>query len=197
MVLMLKVLFVFKNNNMKKTIYLFITIGIISCASLKIHSEDYNVLNAYLQSNANTSINLVEENYFNGSILGYYGMYKKWYDAEQKTKDLEISINGNIEWIFTKEDIEFMKKQYHKWETSVWDKNKVKGKINLIKSKPNSYGMSQTTRISYPFYDKTMTKAMLIVSKNKASLNGSINIILMKKINGKWKNVGTLLYSIS
>ena len=42
-----------------------------------------------------------------------------------------------------------------------------------------------------------MTKAMLIVGKSSSPLNGGVQIILMKKIEGKWKKVGSLPYSIS
>ena len=103
-----------------------------------------------------------------------------------------------MDWIFSEEDLEYMKSNYYEWNIGFWDKTKIKRDVNLIDSEPNKYGMSPNIRISYPFYDKTKTKAMIVVSKSNSPLNGSTNIVLFKKNKkGKWKNVGELFISIS
>ncbi len=182
---------------MKIITYILLIISIVTkCASQKTIDESHNVLNSYLAKESSNLL-LEKENYFNGSTLGYFGMYSKWYKAEQKTKDLDFSLSGNVEWIFTDDDIDYMKEKYNEWISGNWDKTKVIEKVSLIDGKSNSYSMQQTIKISYPFFDKTMTKAIIVVSKSTSSLNGGINIILMKKDNGVWIKVGSLMYSIS
>ena len=160
-------------------------------------NDDYLILNSYLKNESN--ISLIKENYFNGSTLRYFGFYERWYKVELRTKDLiDIKFNGKVDWIFSEEDLEYMKSNYYEWNIGFWDKTKIKRDVNLIDSERNKYGMSPNIRISYPFYDKTKTKAMIVVSKTSSPLNGSTNIVLFKKNKkGKWKNVGKLFISIS
>lgn len=161
-------------------------------------NDDYLILNSYLKNKNN--ISLIKENYFNGGTLRYFAMYKKWYKVALKNKNNfnKIFFSEEQEWIFDNMDLEYMRKTYSDWVLGSWDKKKIKTSIDLIDSKPNKYGMSQSIRISYPFYDKTKTKAMIVVSRSNSPLNGSTNIVLFKKNKkGKWKNVGELFISIS
>jgi hypothetical protein len=181
--------------------YLIIIVITLGCSSIKLpvnQNEDYLILNEYLKDKNN--ISLIKENYFNGSTLRYFGMYKKWHKISIKNKANfnKMFFSEEQEWIFDNEDLKYMRKIHSIWVQSSWDKNKIGPSINLIDSKPNKYGMSPNMRISYPFYDKTKTKAMIVVSKSNGPLNGSTNIVLFKKNRkGEWKNVGELFVSIS
>ena len=181
--------------------YFLLIFIVFSCSGVKqtqTIDDKYLILNEYLKDKKGTS--LIKENYFNGSTLRYFGMYEKWNKAELKTKDkLKILFNGKVDWIFSKEDLKYMRANYTEWKVgSSWSKSKIKADVNLIDSKPNKYGMSPNIRVGYPFFDETKTKAMVVVSKTNSPLNSAVHMLLFKKDKtGKWEQVGKLFVSIS
>jgi hypothetical protein len=182
--------------------YFLLIFIVFSCSGVKqtqTIDDKYLILNEYLKDKKGTS--LVKENYFNGSTLRYFGMYEKWHKAflQDKNNFSNIFFSKNQEWIFSKEDLKYMRANYTEWKVgSSWSKSKIKADVNLIDSKPNKYGMSPNIRVGYPFFDETKTKAMVVVSKTNSPLNSAVHMLLFKKDKtGKWEQVGKLFVSIS
>lgn len=156
---------------MKKKYLYTLFIIFLSCNSYKqvLKNDDYKILNIVL---AKENIRIKERAYLEQSIISFFQIYEKQYLANKRVKK---KVNTNIEWIFNENDITFLSKEYTQWERRIWKKisDKQLG-INTI---------------TYPFYNRNKTKAMVLVSKSRAS----IKIVLLKKENTHWTIVGELL----
>lgn len=178
--------------NLHKRIFLIVTILLLNnCRAQK--NIDSDVLNAFLRNKKISELN--EKAHFNKSPSYFINMYNYWFNKKHKKGNENNEFNKfffkNIEWIFTPNETTFLLENYQSWSVKKWEKQDVKVDSSLKIS-------NATYSVSRPFYDKSKSKAMIIVNVNNGLMNGSTNIILLKKDNiGNWKLVGTLLVSIS
>lgn len=156
-----------------KTNYFFylVIITFTSCNSYKqtITNDDYKILNIVLQQE---NIRVRERAYLEQNIASFFENYEKQYLHNEELKN---NINtSSSKFILDKEDIMYMRKKYTQWKRILW-KN-ISDKRLVINT------------VTYPFYNKEKTKAMLIVSK----IRSAKKIILLKKENNSWAIIGDI-----
>jgi L-rhamnose mutarotase len=169
------------------TIFALFIINVYSCANSQINvKEDDDCLIINLIREEQLIEYMSPDAFLNNNPLSFFGTYINWKEKEEKTKNLEISLVGKIEWIFDEKDIEYMRKEYQKWRKDYWNDlcPEIK-KLNLS----NKSGAV----ITYPFYNKDKTKALISISPK----GRGTKIILLKRNKKWWSIVGELQHSFN
>jgi hypothetical protein len=156
-----------------------------SCANSQIKVKEHDdclIINVIREEKLIRSMN--PNAFLNNNPLSFFGTYINWKEKEEKTKNLEISLTGKIEWIFDENDIEYMRKEYQKWKKHYW--NELCPEIKDL-----NFSNKTGTVITYPFYNKDKTKALVAMSPQG---RGTM-VILLKKNKKSWSIVGQLQHN--
>lgn len=181
-------------------IIIFLIVIQINCGVRKsLHNNsDYIILNEVIKKDEVSYLYSKPFFYFKPDIFMDRYLKNKMSVANPKNDSLLTVLNGEVEWLFSENDIKFMKNKYVKWQEIPWNKTKInKKRMKLYDSEmlPNKTD-STLFVISRPMYDKLASKAMVIKLKHEGYKNTLVQILLFKKKDGGWTEVGSLFSGI-
>lgn len=167
----------------------------IACGSQKqaiVGNDDYQILEEILKEEKAKMLSIkVFNNYKPIVYLNRYKVFNNESDA--KTDSLLTILNGEVEWILSDSDIEYLQNKYTDWDNKNWDKSLLHTDVKIYEGEKLPVRSEETIYIiSHPLYDETHSKAMVIESRYKDISNTLIRIKLFKKSNNKWLKVGSL-----
>jgi len=176
---------------------------VFSCAISKTQSiteiEDYKILNMLINNDGVHILN--KKQLSDKKPISYLNKYNNYFNGkgENKTSDSLINVlNGKVEWIFSKDDIQYMSKKYIEWDHTSWKRNQI-NKTTLVFHKKKTLPIETNFtiyKISKPMYNEDINKAMVIKIRYNGFKNTHTQILLFKKNNGSWFRAGSLFSSL-